>query len=70
MLEERVAKTTDVCKGDSVKVRLLALMIGKVKLSMKRVDQKTGAISKLFLSLKNDVVNQRSKKRVGKNWDS
>ena len=45
MLEERVAKTTDVCKeGDSVKVKVIGFDDrGKVKLSMKRVDQKTGA---------------------------
>ena len=44
MLEERVAKTTDVCKeGDSVKVKVIGFDDrGKVKLSMKRVDQKTG----------------------------
>ena len=45
MLEERVAKTTDVCKeGDSVKVKVIGFDDrGKVKLSMKRVDQETGA---------------------------
>ena len=45
MLEERVAKTTDVCKeGDSIKVKVIGFDDrGKVKLSMKRVDQKTGA---------------------------
>ena len=45
MLEERVAKTTDVCKeGDLVKVKVIGFDDrGKVKLSMKRVDQETGA---------------------------
>ncbi len=44
MLEERVEKTTDVCKeGDDVKVKVIGFDDrGKVKLSMKRVDQKTG----------------------------
>ncbi len=44
MLEERVSKTTDVCKeGDSVKVKVIGFDDrGKVKLSMKRVDQETG----------------------------
>ncbi len=44
MLEERVEKTTDVCKeGDGVKVKVIGFDDrGKVKLSMKRVDQKTG----------------------------
>ena len=44
MREERVAKTTDVCKeGDSVKVKVIGFDDrGKVKLSMKRVDQETG----------------------------
>ena len=41
---ERVEKTTDVCKeGDDVKVKVIGFDDrGKVKLSMKRVDQKTG----------------------------
>jgi len=45
MREERVSKTTDVCKeGDSVKVKVIGFDDrGKVKLSMKRVDQETGA---------------------------
>ena len=44
MLEERVEKTIDVCKeGDTVKVKVIGFDDrGKVKLSMKRVDQKTG----------------------------
>ena len=44
MREERVSKTTDVCKeGDSVKVKVIGFDDrGKVKLSMKRVDQETG----------------------------
>ena len=44
MREERVSKTTDVCKeGDSVKVKVIGFDDrGKVKLSMKRVDQDTG----------------------------
>ena len=44
MREERVEKTTDVCKeGDTVKVKVIGFDDrGKVKLSMKRVDQKTG----------------------------
>ena len=47
----RVEKTTDVVKiGDSVKVKLIGFdERGKVKLSMKRVDQETGAdISEQF----------------------
>ena len=42
--EERTNKTTDVCKeGDEVKVMVIGFDDrGKVKLSMKRVDQKTG----------------------------
>ena len=45
MREERVSKTTVVCKeGDSVKVKVIGFDDrGKVKLSMKRVDQETGA---------------------------
>ena len=45
MREERVSKTTDVCKeGDRVKVKVIGFDDrGKVKLSMKRVDQETGA---------------------------
>ena len=45
MREERVSKTTDVCKeGDSVKVKVIGFDDrGKVKLSMKRVDQETDA---------------------------
>ena len=45
MRDERVSKTTDVCKeGDSVKVKVIGFDDrGKVKLSMKRVDQETGA---------------------------
>ena len=41
----RTEKTTDVCKeGDSVKVKVIGFDDrGKVKLSMKRVDQETGA---------------------------
>ena len=44
MKKERVAKTTDVCKeGDFVKVKVIGFDDrGKVKLSMKRVDQETG----------------------------
>ncbi len=44
MKNERVAKTTDVCKeGDIVKVKVIGFDDrGKVKLSMKRVDQETG----------------------------
>ena len=42
--EERTSKTTDVCKeGDEVKVMVIGFDDrGKVKLSMKRVDQETG----------------------------
>ena len=42
--EERTNKTTDVCKeGDEVKVMVIGFDDrGKVKLSMKRVDQETG----------------------------
>ncbi len=42
--EERTNKTTDVCKeGDAVKVMVIGFDDrGKVKLSMKRVDQETG----------------------------
>jgi len=38
-------KTTDICKeGDTVKVKVIGFDDrGKVKLSMKRVDQETGA---------------------------
>jgi polyribonucleotide nucleotidyltransferase len=38
-------KTTDICKdGDAVKVKVIGFDDrGKVKLSMKRVDQETGA---------------------------
>jgi len=45
MREERVAHTKDVCKeGDKVKVKVIGFdNKGKIKLSMKRVDQKTGA---------------------------
>ena len=45
MKNERVAQTTDVCKeGDMVKVKVIGFDDrGKVKLSMKRVDQETGA---------------------------
>ena len=45
MKNERVAQTTDVCKeGDIVKVKVIGFDDrGKVKLSMKRVDQETGA---------------------------
>lgn len=44
MKNERVAQTTDVCKeGDIVKVKVIGVDDrGKVKLSMKRVDQQTG----------------------------
>ena len=44
MKNERVAKTTDVCaEGDMVKVKVIGFDDrGKVKLSMKRVDQETG----------------------------
>ena len=40
----RTEKTTDICKeGDTVKVKVIGFDDrGKVKLSMKRVDQKTG----------------------------
>ena len=45
MRNERVAQTTDVCsEGDLVKVKVIGFDDrGKVKLSMKRVDQETGA---------------------------
>ena len=45
MQEGRVEKTTDVCnEGDIVKVKVIGFDDrGKVKLSMKRVDQETGA---------------------------
>ena len=41
----RTEKTTDICKeGDSVKVKVIGFDDrGKVKLSMKRVDQESGA---------------------------
>ena len=44
MKNERVAKTTDVCvEGDEVKVKVIGFDDrGKIKLSMKRVDQETG----------------------------
>ena len=40
----RTEKTTDICKeGDTVKVKVIGFDDrGKVKLSMKRVDQETG----------------------------
>jgi len=42
---QRVGKTTDICNvGDEVRVKVLGVDDrGKVKLSMKAVDQKTGA---------------------------
>ena len=44
MKNERVGKTTDVCReGDMVKVKVIGIDGGKIKLSMKRVDQETGA---------------------------
>ena len=45
MRDSRVEKTTDVCsEGDIVKVKVIGFDDrGKVKLSMKRVDQETGA---------------------------
>ena len=41
----RTEKTTDICQeGDTVKVKVIGFDDrGKVKLSMKRVDQETGA---------------------------
>jgi len=41
----RTEKTTDICKeGDEVKVKVIGFDDrGKIKLSMKRVDQDTGA---------------------------
>ena len=41
----RTEKTTDICReGDEVKVKVIGFDDrGKVKLSMKRVDQETGA---------------------------
>jgi polyribonucleotide nucleotidyltransferase len=41
----RTEKTTDICQeGDMVKVKVIGFDDrGKVKLSMKRVDQETGA---------------------------
>jgi polyribonucleotide nucleotidyltransferase len=44
LAKERVATVSDVVKeGDLVKVKCIGLERGKVKLSMKRVDQETGA---------------------------
>jgi polyribonucleotide nucleotidyltransferase len=44
LAKERVATVGDVVKeGDLVKVKCIGLERGKVKLSMKRVDQETGA---------------------------
>ena len=42
--DQRTEKTTDICKeGDEVKVKVIGFDDrGKVKLSMKRVDQETG----------------------------
>ena len=42
--DERTEKTTDICQeGDKVKVKVIGFDDrGKVKLSMKRVDQKSG----------------------------
>ena len=44
MQNARTEKTTDICKeGDEVKVKVIGFDDrGKVKLSMKRVDQDTG----------------------------
>ncbi len=59
MREERVSKTTDVCKeGDNVKVKVIGFDDrGKVKLSMKRVDQETGSDLE---SAENDVTEETS----------
>ena len=59
MREERVSKTTDVCKeGDNVKVKVIGFDDrGKVKLSMKRVDQETGSDLE---SADNDVTEETS----------
>ena len=59
MREERVSKTTDVCKeGDNVKVKVIGFDDrGKVKLSMKRVDQETGSDLE---SGENDVTEETS----------
>ena len=59
MREERVSKTTDVCKeGDNVKVKVIGFDDrGKVKLSMKRVDQETGADLE---AADNDVTEETS----------
>ncbi len=59
MREERVSKTTDVCKeGDNVKVKVIGFDDrGKVKLSMKRVDQETGSDLE---SAENNVTEETS----------
>jgi polyribonucleotide nucleotidyltransferase len=50
-----VANTTDVVKeGDAVKVLCLGMERGKVKLSMKRVDQETGDIIEMAEKPKSD----------------
>jgi polyribonucleotide nucleotidyltransferase len=56
LAQQRVGKTTDVVKvGDQVKVKVLGFDDrGKIKLSMKRVDQQTGE----DLSAKQDAAHQ------------
>ncbi|MDA9190431.1 polyribonucleotide nucleotidyltransferase [Alphaproteobacteria bacterium] len=60
MKEERVTKTTDVCKeGDSVQVKVIGFDDrGKVKLSMKRVNQETGEDLELATSEVDEEVSE------------
>ncbi|MBT5575256.1 MAG: polyribonucleotide nucleotidyltransferase [Alphaproteobacteria bacterium] len=60
MKEERVSKTTDVCKeGDSVQVKVIGFDDrGKVKLSMKRVNQETGEDLELATSEVDEEVSE------------
>jgi len=45
LADHHVKKVTDICdEGDEVKVQLIGFDRGKVKLSMKRVDQETGEL--------------------------
>ena len=64
MAAERVEKVTDICnEGDDVKVKVMGLDDrGKVRLSMKVVDQKTGKdISDQFPDQENDRPKRPSR---------
>jgi len=65
---KRVAKTTDVVNvGDTVKVKVIGFdERGKVKLSMRMVDQLTGAdISKQIAGAKERPEKQEAEKAAG-----